>query len=904
MGLVPNSKLGPYEVLAPLGAGGMGEVYRARDTRLDREVAIKVLPAHLTRSLEFKQRFEREAKSISQLTHPNICTLHDVGHHDGTDYLVMELLEGESLAARLTKGALPLEQVLRVGIEVASALDAAHRKGVVHRDLKPGNVMLTKSGAKLLDFGLAKSAGLAESDPSAVTVSQPLTTKGTILGTFQYMAPEQLEGSEADARTDLFAYGAVLYEMATGKRAFEGVSRASLIASIMSSQPRPIGELQPMTPPPLDRLIRKCLAKDPDSRWQTAADVADELRWIKDDGSRTGIPAAMRAARKSRERFWATCSVVLGLGCVILSALVLGRRETPARRVWSTISPPEGNAVLPSGDLGGPVAISSDGTTLAFAAGTAGVQQLWVRPLGSDSARVLPGTEGAVFPFWSADSKSLGYFAKERLYTISASGGPAVSICDASGGRGGAWNREGVILVAPAFRSAIFRIPATGGVLEPVTKIDESKHTSHRWPTFCPDGKHFLYLAVAHGTAKAETNALYLGSIDGGEPKLVMNGSANAAMVGDRLLFPRENTLLAARFDLEAAKLIGDPTVVATGVMHDATVWRSGFSVSRHGELAFHSGTTGGEFQPAKRGRAGEELGEIGASGNLGSVRLSPDGTKLATSLTSTETDLWTYDLARGMRSRLTFGGVGGANLEPVWTSDSQTVIYATIPLARPGTPTKICRRPAMGGDEEILFSSDGEMWPMDLSSDGKYLLLGKGKYIGGDPCDIWVLSMEGQRAASPLIATPFIESNACFSPDGKWVAFSSSETGTDEVYAVPFRAPVEGLTAEGSKTAGEPVRGGRWQVSTRGGSFPRWIGKEIFFVSGDSKLTAVEVTPTSHGIEIGQAKALFTTTMPAGVAPFDVSPDGQWFVETAGTSQATLPINLITNWDAELTTR
>jgi Tol biopolymer transport system component/tRNA A-37 threonylcarbamoyl transferase component Bud32 len=890
-------KLGPYEILAPLGAGGMGEVYRAKDTRLDREVAVKVLPTHLTRSPEFKQRFEREAKSISQLTHPNICTLYDVGQHDGTDYLVMELLEGETLAQRLTKGALPLEQVLKCGVEIASALDAAHRKGIMHRDLKPGNVMLTKAGAKLLDFGLAKSSGVMDSDPSAVTISQPLTSKGTILGTFQYMAPEQLEGSEADARTDIFAFGAVLYEMATGKRAFEGASRASLIASIMSSQPRAISELQPMTPPALDRLIRKCLAKDPELRWQSAADVADELRWISEGGSQTGMPAPLRSARKTRQRIWIACCTILFATCVGLAFLILQRGGREVNRVWSIVSAPDQTSLMATGDLAGPVVISPDGSTLAFVAVGADGQRIWVRPLRSSTARVLAGTDGATFPFWSGDSRSIGYFAKEKLYTVSAAGGSPISICDAEGGRGGTWNRDGVILFSPAYRSGLFRVTATGGKPVPVTQLDETKHTSHRWPAFCPDGKHFLYLAVAHGAAQTESNAVYLASLDGGEPQLVMHGSASAAQVSNSLLYLRENTLLAAPFNVKTAKLLGDPVVVATEVMYDVSVWRAGFSASDNGMLTFHTGTAGGEIQMTRRDRAGKDLGKIGDPGNFGSLSLSPDGKKVATDISGAETDVWIYDVARGVRSRLTFGN--GANLSPVWSPDSQSLVYAGLYLARSNATHRICRRLAMGGDEEVLYTSNEETWVTDWSSDGKYLLLSKGKYIGGNPCDIWVLPLVGERIPFPLVKTPFLEGEARFSPDGKWVAYGSNETGSSEVYIIPFNPPSEDTSA-----AAEPTRGGKWQVSTQRGNKAKWRedGKELFFVSGDSKVTAVEIVVTANGLEIGTASPLFPVDQPAGIDSFDASSDGDWFVENAGTAQRSSPINLITNWDAELT--
>jgi serine/threonine protein kinase len=896
MSLTTGDQLGPYEIVSPLGAGGMGEVYRARDTRLDRDVAIKVLPAHLTKSIEFKQRFEREAKSISQLTHPHICTLHDVGQQDGTEFLVMELLEGETVAQRLSKGQMALEQVLKHGIEIASALDAAHRKGVIHRDLKPGNVMLTKTGAKLLDFGLAKAATVLDGDPSAITVTHALTSKGTIVGTFQYMSPEQLEGKEADSRTDIFAFGAVLYEMATGKRAFEGHSRASLIASIMTAQPRPIGELQPMTPPALDRLIRKCLAKDPDSRWQSAADVADELRWITEGGSQVGAPAALRSTRRSRERFWIGGSLIVAAASAAFAFLSHRSTESHARRVWSIVSTPDETSLMAAGDLAGPVVISPDGTTLAFVALDKGAQRLWLRPLHSPTARSLPGTDGATFPFWSGDNRTIGYFAKEKLYTVSAAGGPPISICHAPGGRGGAWNRDGVILFSPEYRSGLFRVSATGGKPVPVTTLDETKHTSHRWPAFCLDGKHFLYLAVAHGAAETESNAVYLGSLDGGEPKLIMHGSANAVQVADYLLFPRENTLQAAPFDVKAPRFAGDPVVVASEVMYDVSVWRAGFSVSNQGILAFHSGTAGGEIQMIRRDRSGKDLGKIGDPSTFGSLSLSPDGKKVATDVqVGPDWDVWIYDVARGAGSRFTFGN--GANVSPVWSPDGQFLIYASLYLARQDMTHRISRRPAIGGDEEVLYTSKEETWVTDCSPDGNYLLLNRGKYIGGNPCDLWVLPLHSERVPIPLATTSFLESDAKFSPDGKWIVYVSDETGQNEVYVVPFNLPSQ------DPAAAKTPRGGRWQVSNRGGFKPKWRGdgKELFFVAKDTNLTAVDISFTDGGPEIGATTPLFQVNQPAGLDPFTVSANGEWFVENASNIQGSSPINLIVNWDAEL---
>ena len=899
MPLAAGTRLGPYEIRSPLGAGGMGEVYLARDTRLDRDVAIKVLPAHLTSNSEFKQRFEREARSISNLTHPSICTLHDIGHDSGIDYLVMEYLEGESLAQRVAKGPVPLDELLRIGVEIASALDKAHRAGVVHRDLKPGNIMLTKAGAKLLDFGLAKSVTGLSSSPDAATLTEPLTSKGTLIGTFQYMAPEQLEGKEADSRTDIFAFGAVLYEMATSRRAFEGTSRASLIASIMASEPRAISELKPMTPSALEHLVRMCLAKDPDDRIQTAHDVKLQLQWIAQGGSQFGTPAPVIDRRKRRERVWIFGFLLSLVACVVLAAIAFRPRQAVAPRVCSTVTTPEGASLFASGDAAGPVVVSPDGTKLAFVATGADGTRLWIRPLRNSTARPLPETDGATFPFWSADSRNLGFFTNEKLYTVNVGGGPPIPVCDARAGRGGTWNRDGVILFAPEFRSAIYRVAATGGQPQPVTTVDETKHTTHRWPEFCPDGRHFLYIAVAHGAAESKDNALYLASLDGGEPRLVLRGGANAAVAADRLLFVRENTLLAAPFDVKTARRLGEPTVVATDVQYDASTWHAGFSVSDNGVLAFHSGTAGGAIQFARFDRAGRQLGDVGEAANFGSLSLSPDGTQIATEIVGLETDVWIYDVARGVRTRLTFGD--SSNLAPVWSPDGKQVAYGNFYLAKPQEPHYIHCRPAMGGDEEVLYTSTDECWPTDWSPDGKYLLMSRGKYIGGNPTDIWVLPLFGNREPYPLVRTPFRETQGHFSPDGQWVAYQSDESGRSEIYVVPF-VPPEG---EEHATA-KPARGGKWQVSTRGGNFARWCkdGKELVFLTGElaRELTAVEIELSPAGVKIGVPTPLFNVEQVAGTTPYDVSSDGNWFAVNLSAVQSSASINLITNWTADLT--
>src|SRR5712691_3868289 len=520
MTLSPGSHLGPYEILAPLGAGGMGEVYKARDTRLERTVAIKVLPAHLSSSPELRQRFEREAKTISQISHPHICALYDVNREGETEYLVMEYLEGETLADRLGKGPLPVEQLLRYGIEIADALDKAHRQGIVHRDLKPGNVMLTKGGVKLLDFGLAKfQAGGRDPATSSASrlatemqASQPLTERGTVLGTFQYMAPEQLEGKDADARSDIFSFGAVLYEMATGKKAFSGKSQASLIGSILRDDPPAVSEISPMTPPALNRVVRTCLAKDPEDRFQTAHDVKLQLQWIAEGGSQAGLPAPVVARRKNREKLaWSVAAAAL-LAAGFATYGHLRRAPAETFRIRSFLLAPDKSGFELAGINGGSLTISPDGRQTTFAAKVPdGKTVLWLRSLGDLTARPIAGAEGATYPFWSPDSRFLAFFADGKLKKVDISGSPPLDLCDAPNGRSGSWNRDGVILFAPDTTTALSRVPAAGGAPTSATNLDATRaETTHRDATFLPDGKHCLYMAGSHGQGtKSESNAIY-----------------------------------------------------------------------------------------------------------------------------------------------------------------------------------------------------------------------------------------------------------------------------------------------------------------------------------------------------------------------------------------------------------
>ncbi len=891
MPLSSGTRLGPYEILALLGAGGMGEVYRARDTRLERTVAIKVLPAHLAASPERRQRFEREARAVSSLNHPHICALYDIGQQDGVDFLVMEYLEGETLAHRLEKGPLPPEQVLRYGIETADALDKAHRQGITHRDLKPSNIMLTKSGAKVLDFGLAKAVAprtAASGTSGSTTLSSPLTMEGTILGTCQYMAPEQLEGKEADARSDIFAFGAVLYEMATGRKAFEGKTQASLIAAIMERDPAPLSTLQPLAPPALNRLIKTCLGKDPDERWQTAHDLMLELKWIAEGGSQAGLPAPVIARRKSREKLAWALSAVLLLAALLATAAYLRLALRPARIFRTYVLPPEKSAFVVLGANAGPAVVSPDGRRLAFVArGPGGKSVLWVRPLDALTAQPLAGTENASVPFWSPDSRWLGFFADSKLRKIGASGGPPQALCDAPNGRGGSWSQEGTVVFSPNFDDPLYRVPAAGGVATPVAKLDQSRQeNSHRWPYFLPDGRHFLYWARS---GSVEYNGTYVGSLDGQEPKLVLRGNSDAVYAPPGyLLFVRDRSLMAQPFDARSMLASGDAFPVAEQVRVNAGAYKALFSVSQNGVLAYHgaAGTAAGS-QLRWFDRTGKEGATVGEPAVYLYQQLSPNGQKLAAAIADStgNYDIWVYDLSRGVKTRLTFAV--SIESSPIWSPDGMRIAFASN---RKGQ-FDIYQKAANGiGEEEALLETSAEERPMSWSSDGRYIAYIRKEMQGKTKWDVWVLPLFGDRKPFPLLQSEFDELHPAFSPDGRWLAYTSNESGTNEVYVRPF-----------------PGGGGKWQVSTRGGSQPRWRrdGKELFYLAADNKLMAVEIKEKGASLEIGNVQPLFQAR-PVSVltfgAVYDASADGRRFLINSATEQeSSEPITLVINWTAAL---
>jgi Tol biopolymer transport system component len=868
----------------------MGEVYRARDTRLGRDVAVKVLPSHLSENAELKQRFEREAKAVSALSHPNICALFDVGNEAGVEYLVMELLDGETLADRLTKGPLPTDQVLRFGIQIADALDRAHKQGIVHRDLKPGNVMLTKSGVKLLDFGLAKHRAAnvdsqisqLSSLPTEMTPTN-LTERGTIMGTFQYMSPEQLEGKEADARTDIFAFGCVLYEMASGQKAFSGKSRASMIAAILERDPAPISSIVPMIPPALDRVVKTCLAKEPDDRFQTAHDAKLQLEWIVEGGSQAGAPAIVVARRKSRERWAWMAAAILGAAAAVLGFLWRRSAANPAAMVATSILPPEKSRFNLT--LGSP-AISPDGSRIVFVAtDAAGKNMLWVRPLGALAAQPLAGTEDSLFPFWSPDGTKIGFFQGTKLKKIDAAGGPAETICEAPTGRGGAWNADGTIVLAADFNSGLSKVAAAGGTPSPLTKIDTAQREStHRWPWFLPDGRHFLFLIRFTGGGTEPTrSAIWIGSLDGKRSELIHSVDSQPVYASGHVLFVRDRTLLAQPFSPGSRKLLGDAFPVAEH-LQDLTGYNlSMFSAAGTGSFIYAGGGSVGVSQLAWYDRSGKRLEALGEPGTIARPRLSHDEKRIAMDVrdsSSSNTDVWVLDIARKTQTRLTFSP--GFDGYPIWSPDDAQIAFSSDRKS----PGDIYVKSSSGtGEEKAVLASDVDKTPYSWSSDGKTIA-----FSGIDPKAKNRTGMLGTVSiadgkTSPFAANPFNQGEPSFSPDGKWIAYTSNESGKFEVYVRTF-----------------PDAGGKWQISSSGGEDPLWSrdGTEIFFDVG-TRVMSVPVR-TSPTFEAGAPQLLFEAPIrgDSGVQ-FDAAADGKKFLVDADvTESAEAPITLVQNWLAK----
>ena len=900
MTLASGTKLGPFQIQSPLGAGGMGEVYRALDTRLDRTVAIKVLASHLSSSPELKQRMEREARSISALNHPNICHLYDIGSQDGTDYLVMEFLEGETLAERLRKGAMPLNEVFKVGIAVAEALAVAHRQGIVHRDLKPGNIMLTPGGAKLMDFGLAKPLGLQSSGGSgaapsftaAATLSgpsplSPLTTAGSIIGTIQYMAPEQIEGKEADARSDIFAFGAVLYEMLTGRRPFAGKSQISLASSILEKDPEPISATHPLTPPAFEHVLNTCLRKNPEERFQSAYDIKLELQWIAAaDRSFPAMAALPPSPSHSRGRLGWAAAAVATLAALGLAALHFFAAPPVGQVVHSSILPPTGGAFIMMAVESGPPVLSPDGTRLAFTArDEKGKVMLFVRPLNSQTALALTGTDEAMYPFWSADSREIGFFASSKLRRIDAAGGPPQTVCDAANGRGGSWGKDGVIVFTATTSSPLLRVPASGGTPEPASKLDTSQgENSHRWPFFLPDGKHFLFWART--SQGVQGNALYVGELGSLQAKQLMKSETMAEYASGYLLFMREQTVMARPFNARTLEVSGEAVPVAEHVAINGGVSRPIFSTSQNGMIVYESGETAGTWNLEWVARDGKPLGAVAPPDRYFYPALSPDGTRIAVNLfngTQGTQDIWIFDLVRGTRTRLTFGGA--SQVSAAWSPDGKTIFYQSN--AKGGYHIYSRAADGSGLEQIVIDSKDVEQGVPICSPDGRYIV-----YLtrsGSQPStELWTMPLFGDRKPFPIVQSTFVKGGAAVSPDGNWLAYHTSESGRNEVYVIAF-----------------PGGGAKWQVSTNGGIGAHWRkdGKELFFLDPTDNIVAVDVNTASHVPQLGVPHKLFQANgIQRQSGPFDVTGDGKKFlVNTGNTKDGSDPLTLVLNWPAEL---
>jgi eukaryotic-like serine/threonine-protein kinase len=870
MPLSPGDKLGPYEILTPIGIGGMGEVYKARDTRLDRTVAVKVLPEHIAKREDLRARFEREARAVASLKHPNICTLYDIGLQDGAGYMVMEFMEGETLADRIAKGALPLDQALKFATQIADALDRAHRAGVTHRDVKPQNIMLTRDGAKVLDFGLAKS--IPKVGPTDETLTAVLTTEGTVMGTPQYMAPEQFEGKEADARSDIWAFGAVLYEMVTGQKAFQGKSYSSLLGAILSADPPPMS-VKPFTPSWLARLVKRCLQKDPDDRYQNMRDVVLDLSTQPQEA------AAVEPPKTSRWP-WTMAALAGALALALVAISFLHFRETPPQqRVWTTSvnRPPDTDFdFYTAEDL---PQISPDSESVVFSARSNGKRQLWLHSLETGSAQLLNGTDGGALPFWSPDSRSIAFFADGKLKRIDLMGGPSrpLTLTDAPLARGGAWSPEGSIIFAPSSERAIFRVSQGGGIATELTRLGTER--SHRFPVFLPDGRHFLY-TVQQGQGSNNVR-IRIGSLDAtpeAQPTSdLLAANSNVIYNRNHLLFIREETLMAQKFDDRLLSLSGDAAPIAESV--GSSLSAAGiFSASNDGALLYQHGT-GETQQLVWFDRSGKRLGTVGAPATFTDVALSPSADRLATGQRGANLDLWTYDLARGLPTRFTFGP--SSDQSPVWTRDGASLTFSSTVKG----VANLYRQAADGsGSQELLGADTARKLPNSWSPDGKLLLFAR-----SDPQtarDLWVLPMSGDRQPYPLLKTPFDEMQGQFSPDGRWVAYVSTEGGRNDVYAMSF-----------------PGAGSKRQISAAGGRFPRWSpdGKEIFYVTSEGVLKATAVYGKESAIEVGASRVLdiHLRASPPGWN-YDIAPDGR-ILAAVSSGNLDEPLTLVQNWTALL---
>ena len=884
MALAAGSRLGPYEIVGALGAGGMGEVYRARDTRLERIVALKILAGELARDGERLQRFEQEARAASALNHANIVTLFDVGRDNGTAYLAMELVEGRSLR-ELVGAALPVKRALSIAAQIADGLAKAHAAGIVHRDLKPENVMVTSDGtAKVLDFGLAKLVPTVGSGSGmSATAAVPATHPGMVLGTIGYMSPEQARGATVDFRSDQFALGAVLYEMLTGKRPFQRESSAQIMAAIIEDEPAPITELNPKVPTPVRWIVERCLAKEPEERYASTRDLARDLQRVRDHLSEAATSStsihAPRAKTSARAKTAMWAAAVLAAAAIAFAAGSRwngeGAAQVPVYR--AALMPPPGHS-FDAYDF----SISPDGTKLAYTATSAdGVTTLWVKSLQSGSDQELSGTESAGFPFWSPDGRQLGFFTPGKLKKVELATGAVQTVCDAMRGRGGTWSPNGTIIFSPMVGVALERVPATGGTPAPATVVPQGMSESHRWPRFLPDGRHFFFFVDFSETR----DGLYVGSLESSETKLISKQiRGNVEFGAGHLLFVRDDSLYAQRFDTERLELTGAPVpIVNQELEQDTGFSRAGFTVSATGALVYQSRRSYSS-RLTWFDRSGKELGSVGERGAL-QPSLSPDGRFLTAILDSENNGRYrvqVVDLARGTSTSITPASdqIGGAT----WSPDGTEVAYSASMYTEKGRTSELRRVPADGsGGGKVLFRA-ARLLVTDWSRNGRYLAF---MNFEKGPPELWIYDLETGQASG----VGFQSAEGQFSPDGRWLAHN---VGARDSRAQVFVRSFPGLTS-------------RVQISTAGGSQSRWRpdGKELYYIADDKRLMAVAVKVGPKGLEASPPTPLFQTRIHSAryaLFQYAASADGQRFlVNSLPREDAAAPMMLLTDWTSEI---
>jgi Tol biopolymer transport system component len=879
-----GAKIGRYEIRSKLGEGGMGEVYRALDPAINREVAIKVLPAAFSTDKERLARFEQEAQAVGALNHPNILVIHHIDVHEGAPYIVSELLEGETLRERLGGVALSLRKALDYALQIAQGLAAAHEKGIVHRDLKPENVFITKDGRlKILDFGLAKlnSTGDGIQSQTEVPTRRVNTDPGVVMGTIGYMSPEQLRGKPADQRSDIFSFGAILYEMLSGRRAFRGESTADTISSILREDPPDLSGTNPTINPALERVVNHCLEKNPEERFHSARDLAFAVEALSGTAgttsAQTTILGALPPAKwKKREMLAWSVAALLLLTVLVFSWLYFKRPAAAEPPTSFVVAMPKDATEVSS------LAISPDGRSLAFVAIVQGKRSLFVRSMASLQAQPLPGTDDAHFPFWSADSRYIGFFSNNKLKKIEAGGGPIQTLCDAQSPYGGTWSAEGVILISLDTKG-INRVPAAGGTPTPVLPLDESrKELAQAWPYFLPDGRHFLYQSW---NGRSDSSALCVAAIDGSDRKLLLTADSSPAYAaGGYLLFARGTTLMGQSFDIRALKLTGDPFPVVEQIGYNYSNSNSTVSVSATGAMAYLANTTM-DRELVWFDRSGKRQETVGPAADINDIVLSPDGKRLAMQrLVDTNSDIWLMDLSRGVPSRFTFDAATEDN--PVWSPDGSEIVFSSG-AGNADVLLNLYKKPATGvGNPQMLLQTDLAKEATDWSRDGRFIIFHVSDQKNA--FDIWILPLFGDGKPYPFLQTQFEESQAHFSPDGHWIAYTSNETGRNEVYVQTF-----------------PQSGGKWLVSSGGGAQPHWRGdgKELFYIAPDRTLIAVDVNAGAT-FETGAPKPLFGTQVNAYNAPnrYVVAPDGQRFLINSAAGEVNqTPITVVLNWTSGL---